>query len=166
MSQWDKILQSSVETGLKQEQERRIEILIRILSAVFDKALAYTNVILIAGYVAFFTVWGNVKSLLSPTEMRLTALSVTISLLVFVAWEVTKMILSSRNLKGLLEVVNSTPQDFDSKLRRQQERERRFNIRFLRFWPVVLVFTILPALVGVIVLIWTFVRGLLFATPN
>jgi hypothetical protein len=43
------------------DREKRIEAATRITAALYDKAAAYTNLVIIAGYAAFFAVWGNIK---------------------------------------------------------------------------------------------------------
>lgn len=43
------------------ELEKRIDNVVKIMAALYDKAAAYSNLIIIAGYAAFFAVWSNVK---------------------------------------------------------------------------------------------------------
>lgn len=45
--------------------EKRVENVVKIMAALYDKAAAYTNLIIIAGYAAFFAIWGNVKTFLT-----------------------------------------------------------------------------------------------------
>ena len=65
---------------LQVEQDKRKEEIVKIMAALYDKAAAYTNLIIIAGYAAFFAVWGNVKAQLGKREMLYAALFITISL--------------------------------------------------------------------------------------
>lgn len=56
------------------EHEKKIEEIVKIMAALYDKAAAYTNLIIIAGYAAFFAVWGNIKGQLGKREMLYAAL--------------------------------------------------------------------------------------------
>jgi hypothetical protein len=150
---------------LKDAHDKRIEDLTKILSTLYDKAAAYTNLIMAAGYAAFFAVWANMKTLMSPTQMRVSALAMTLSLFVFVGWELTKMIRTSFNLKKQLDLTSVEQQEFIQKLMEYQKVERAFNVKFLDVWPYVLVAAIVPALVAVGTLLLAFGVGL-FAESN
>ena len=83
------------------EHEKRIEAVVRIMAALYDKAAAYTNLVVIAGYAAFFAVWANIKGLLPKREMMYAALFMTISLICFVLWETAKMVMTTVQLNSL-----------------------------------------------------------------
>jgi hypothetical protein len=57
------------------EVEKKIENVVKIMAALYDKAAAYMNLIIIAGYAAFFAVWANVKAQLGKREMLYAACS-------------------------------------------------------------------------------------------
>jgi ABC-type branched-subunit amino acid transport system permease subunit len=90
----------------------------------------------------------------------LTAFCITFSLVFFVFFEVTKMIVNSKSLTGLTKVLNAPPQDFDKRLAEQQKAEQRMSIRLLKFWVVILALTVLPGLVAAAVLLSSFGRQL------
>lgn len=160
MAGMEGVVKQLSERALKDEHDKRIETMIKVMSALYDKSAAYTNIIMAAGYAGFFAVWSNMKEYMSPTEMRVSALCMLVSLLVFVLWEVTKMILTSRNLHRLLEVIQAPQTEFDTKLKKQQHDERVFNIGFLRAWRIVLVSAIAPALLAAVTLIYSFIAHL------
>lgn len=163
MADINRIVQELAERAQKQQQDERVDVIIKIMSALFDKAAAYTNIIIVAGYIAFFTVWGNMKESLSETEMLLSAFSITISLVFFVFLEVGKMIINSQSFRGLMKVINAPPDQFEKKLQEQQKAEQRLHIKVFRAWIVVLVLTVVPGLVGAGVLLWSFGRQLINA---
>lgn len=160
MAGMEDVIKQLSERALKEEHDRKVETMIKVLSTLYDKSAAYTNIIMAAGYAGFFTVWSNMKAYMSPAEMRVSAICMLVSLLVFVLWEVTKMILTSRNLHRLLEVLQSPQPEFDAKLKKQQHDERTFNIGFLRAWRIVLVSAIAPALLASATLIYSFITHL------
>jgi hypothetical protein len=148
------------EEALRKAHEKQVEDLIRVLSSLYDKAAAYTNLILAAGYAGFFAVWANVKVLMTPIELRISGLSMTLSLLVFVAWEITKMIYTSRSLTDLVKVSDADAQSIDQKLLEHEKHHRRINVRLLRVWVWILAATIIPAVIAVAVLLYVFISGL------
>lgn len=56
----------------KELLNQQMNILKDITAHVFSKATAYSNVIIIAGYVAFFAIWNHVKDQL-PEKLTLIA---------------------------------------------------------------------------------------------
>src|SRR5688572_20847673 len=78
--------------------EKIIETQIKIITASYDKAAAYTNLIVVAGYAAFFGLWTLTKPYL-PRELALwAALLMLLSAATFVVFEVYKMNVTSRDL--------------------------------------------------------------------
>jgi hypothetical protein len=146
--------------GARPEQEQMIETLIKIGSAQYDKAAAYANLIMAAAYAAFFAVWSNMKGLMSPSEMRLSALCMVVSLLVFVVWELTKMVLTSARMRGLAQLVQSPGFDFPAKLKQQQLADARFNLGVARAWPIALVASVVPGVCAGGILVWSFLSNL------
>lgn len=153
--------QEQHEKALKDAHEKRIDDFIEILSALYDKSAAYTNLIMAAGYAAFFAVWSNMKLLLTPLQMRVSALAMMLSLIVFVAWELTKMICTSLNLQKQFDVSQVERQQFDQKLNEYKKSERKFNVKFLAMWPFILVAAIVPAIIAASVLVYAFIADLL-----
>lgn len=160
MPDMQKIVEELAKKAQEREKDERVEVLIRVMSALFDKAMAYTNLIVLAGFAGFFAVWGSMKAHLSPVEMFTSALCITISLTVFIFWEVFGMVVRSKNLKELLRVLEVPPADFSRAMAQQQKTEQLRNIWVFRIWIVVLVFTVAPALVAAGLLIFSFGRQL------
>ena len=145
---------------LLDEYDKRIEDMIKIVSALYDKAAAYANLIMAAGYAAFFAVWANMKALMSPAQMRISALAMTVSLIIFVSWELTKMIRTSLSLKKQLDLANSEGEEFAKKFAEHQKEQRAVNVKFLAVWPYVLGAAIVPAVIAAGVLLYAFIGGL------
>jgi len=160
MADMQKVVEELAKKALERDKDERVEIIIRVTSALFDKAAAYTNLIIIAGFAGFFAVWSSMKVYLSPLEMFTSAFCVTVSLSVFIFWEVFGMLVRSRTLKELLKVLNTPAAEFQGALAKQQKTEQLRNIWVFRIWAVALFFTIAPALVAAGVLIFSFGRQL------
>src|SRR6266542_2059685 len=86
--------------ALSAEHEQRVEAAAKLIASLYDKAVAYTNVVIIAGYAAFFAVWANTKSYLGKRETLWAALLVLISILCYVSSETTKMHTPHTTLKN------------------------------------------------------------------
>ena len=65
------------------------------------------------------------KSYLSDVQMLGAAFCITLSLTVFIFWEVTKMVINSINTRRLLRVLNAPPEEFDRRLAEQQKEEQK-----------------------------------------
>lgn len=124
----------------------------------FKDAATYVNVIVIAGYAAIFTIWSNVKAIVSPMEIASVAALLLFSIVVFVAFELTKMIILSLSMRRNVAAAMRDPmiEDYLSKLiEAEQTGMQRMGI-FMKAWPLVLALTILPALTAAVVLFWKF----------
>jgi hypothetical protein len=118
--------QQQKEIELRRQQEETIQILIRIMSASYDKSVSYTNIFMIGGYASFFTVWAKSYEHFSRFYMGLAGVLMFISLLVFIVWELYKMIFYSTYFKDLYKVVEETkPNEFFKKLNQQQINEKK-----------------------------------------
>jgi uncharacterized membrane protein (DUF2068 family) len=68
-----------------------IESQIKIVSASYDKAVAYTNLIILGGYASFFGLWHLTKDYIGFKQALWAALLMLVSVCVFVFFEVYKM---------------------------------------------------------------------------
>jgi hypothetical protein len=146
------------------ELEKRIETVVKIMAALYDKAAAYTNLVIIAGYAAFFAVWGNMKGQLGKREMLYAALFMSISLIFFILWETIKMVITSITLKSLRKtVLEATPEHFNTKLVELNKAEARLHVKLMYFWFFVLAVTVGFGLLAGGILINGFLRELIYS---
>jgi hypothetical protein len=160
------LLQNAAEREEKRQAEELIEAQTKVVSAAYDKAAAYTNLIILAAYAGFFGLWQLAREYITQEQALWAALSMLVSVAVFVLFEVWKMYLSSRSLLGLTRILTS-PQNQKS-IRRlvgeiekhgSQERQRIVSLGYV--WHVVLGLTVASGLLGVGVLGWALILGLL-----
>jgi hypothetical protein len=64
---------------------------VEIQSQLFDKAATYSNLIMVAGYAGVFTIWGNIKTQLTPATNLWIALLLGFSLCAFICYQIFKM---------------------------------------------------------------------------
>jgi hypothetical protein len=157
--------------ALSQQERDRIskeiiETQIKILSALYDKAVAYTSVIIFGGYASFFGLWSLTKVYLSPGLARLAALLMLLSVLTFVLFEVFKMVVTSRSLYRQ-SLILSDPKGLNDPsilLRRLQDfsqAERKASIPFMRVWVVNVAIAVSTGLAAAGILLYCFVSGLI-----
>ncbi|MBA2658961.1 MAG: hypothetical protein H0U72_05295 [Nitrosospira sp.] len=131
------------------------------MSVLYDKSATYVNIIMAVGYAGFFAVWSNMKVYMSTFDMRISALCMLTSIILFAMWEVTKMIITSHKLHGMQEVINASPAEFNAKLAAQQHGAAILHVQVMKWWPIVLFLTIVTALVATSILIYSFIINLL-----
>ena len=139
---------------------------VEILSAAYDKAMAYTNLIMIAGYVSFFTMWSFTREYLSKGQVLWSALIMTVSIVVFVSYEVLKMIVSSRTLLRFNRAISdpalqTDPDALASALAKHQNEVQEQTVWLGRFWHVILVVTITTALIAIGIVFYGMICGLI-----
>ena len=144
----------------KSMQKQQIEALKEIISHTYSKSISYSNVIIIAGYVAFFSIWNFVKDKLSDTAMLYVALLGSLSAILFVLFEVYKMISGALHFRKLSKSLQQTkdPQTVITKL---QEDLKNFELRQHRFWIYMLIPTLLTGLLAAAILIYCIFSTLL-----
>lgn len=160
---FQKLLETLQKDQLEKIVEKDIEIKTRILSQAYDKAIAYTNMLIAAGYAAAFTVWSLTKNYLPEKAMIAVALGLTISLFTFCVWELFKMIYTSGELRKLGEVLlNKTePEKYFQEMSKIQSKANKDKIRLLRYWIAVLVVAISTGLGASMLLLYNFAANLL-----
>ena len=141
-------------------QKEQIEAFKEIITHMYSKSVSYSNVIIIAGYVAFFSVWNFVKDKLSGRAMLSVALLISLSAMLFVLFELYKMISSSFHFRKLSKSLQQMkdPQAVMAKL---QEDLKSFELRQHRFWIFMLIPTLLTGLSAAGILVYCIFSTLL-----
>ena len=135
-------------------------------SAAFDRAAAYTNVIVLAGYAGLFTIWGFQTDQLSHASGTLIAILLGVSLLAFVLFEVYKM---AHLVRLQMPVVNLIKQGHDDDPvswlqefeRLKSEQKVASLIAYFTIWIVTLVITLTTGLAAAGLLFYNFAAYLL-----
>jgi hypothetical protein len=75
-----------------EELEKLTKFFADVQASAFSQAIIFTNVITAAGYAGAFALWNMVRGQLPPAASLWVVISLGISLLVFIAWNVFQMI--------------------------------------------------------------------------
>jgi len=153
--------QAEREKAYQAELTKRIDFYIKLVSGHYEKAAAYTNIVIGAGYAAAFAIWGFVKQELTQTESIAAATLLLLSLLLFIINEVVNMISNARSMQRFSNVINLDPSQFDAEVINVTRQNQLEQIRLKRFWQLQLVATILLAVASVSFLLRGFARILI-----
>jgi len=156
--------------GLNIDAERRvaetlIEATTKFISVEYEKAMAYTNLIILAGYGAYFGLWQVTKGNITKRQAMWSALLMLASLVVFVIFQLWSLYFRSRSLLERVRIMHD-PENRASGTRllaafaENDSVERRRSVRSGRVWHWVFMFTAISGLAGEGVLAWAFVVSL------
>lgn len=142
-----------------------------LIGVLYDRAHAYTNAIILAGYAAFFAIWSFTRDMVPDRPELLAALLMTISCAVFVGWELLQMISRTWTLLKVTAAFGRSSRDAEALQRLAAYGDNgggTGNMRTTMFaWSVVLVVTVGTGVSAAGILVWAFIvelwQGL--ATP-
>lgn len=104
-----------------------------LICSAYSQEMAYTNLIIGAGYAGFFATWAFTRKLLPDQLVLWSALFISISLISFVGFEVYKTFYMSRDNLELGEAV-SHPDQFERLIREYQQKHQARIIKFGKIW--------------------------------
>jgi hypothetical protein len=146
--------------GLKQFQsdvqyDKQVQTALEIMNRMQVGHAAYTNLVIAAGYAAYFALWSTLKGDLPSWLYALSGMLMTLSLLTFMVWEIMKMIWSAVAFRHIENRLASRPASSEAVTQWQKEI-LAFDRRVNRIWIWFLAPTILFGLIGGLCLIGFF----------
>jgi len=162
-------LSEVVELLARQQREKQAaemaEAQNKLITLSYDKAAAYTTVIVFGGYAGFFAIWQLSKEHLSKGQALWAALLVLLSLLAFVLFEVIKMIVVTRSIFKRAAVlrlpeVQGNPERLLAELNALNDVQNVGLRAFMVFWVITLIVAVGGALIGAAILGFAFISGL------
>lgn len=145
-----------------QADEKLVKNMVEITSKTFDRATAYANVVLVAGYAGGFTIWSFTRAQIPLKANLVIGLALLISVATFVAFEVVKTTVTSALVyrqAGLLQSVRSNADKIVAMGAISSAHSVTME-RFLVFWIVSWVVSVFGALLALSLLAWNFLAGL------
>ena len=132
----------------------------KLYGVLYDKATAYTNLLMGAGFAAYFGVWSLVRPFLTRRQTLLAAVLMLLSLAAFVFFELWKGVVTGvatqRRAKGLFGQdgeSESDPERFIAKIQAFENANTADALRFSRVWPWAWGASVLFGLAGFCVLL-------------
>ncbi len=143
---------------MQAQQRAQINAIKEIVTHSYSRSAAYTNLILVAGYAAFFTVWKAMKSDLNEILILLSGLLVLVSVLLFVFFEVYGMFVRTLHFGDLQRKLAQKPSP--TFVQEIQAAEKELMAKAFRVWRIIFVPTVLLGMVGGLLLAVAFGYGL------
>jgi hypothetical protein len=150
-------LSNSQPTNTNQQDARQnnpFDQFIKAQLQLFEKGESYSKVIILLGYAGIFAVWNYVKDVLTVKGMMLSAISVGISLLVYVSWEIMLMYGRATAHNNFNRLIFKTPEEFAKAYEEFSENNRKQMVADVRFWRVMLLITIGFGYAGTLLLLY------------
>jgi hypothetical protein len=91
------------------EYENQVEAAQHLIERLQSNLRTYTHLIVAAGYAGFFAFWSMLREGMPPWLYALAGLLITISLVLFIGWEVAKMIWGAIHLNRVQKNLVSKP---------------------------------------------------------
>ncbi len=136
-----------------------IEKIEKAISASYDKALAYSKVILGLGYAALLAIWSGTKQVMSEPLLIASALLIVMSILAYITFEIGSMVLNSwMHWKWYKAISHSGVR---AAIQQNEDRQRRSYPLVMKVWLVTAIFAVLTGLGAAGILIYAFCRRLL-----
>lgn len=157
ISALQKAVNQLLEKQKKDNAQKQIDVIADMMSTAFDKSMVYSNAIMIAGYAGIFGIWSYVRDKITSNASVCIALFLGISISVFIAFELYKMVMYSiSSMKQLSIIKYELPPDvFFEKL---QELKRRNNSNSMKFmfilWVVSFFISVFFAIAALVVLFY------------
>jgi len=136
---------------------------IELLSNAFERARAYTNLVILGGYAGAFTIWNFSRPILTNHGLVGVALLLTVSLTTFVFFEVFQMYFLTRIfLKHRAILIASVPgKEFLRRHERYRAESNAATVRVLLvIWSIALSVCVLTALLALGILLEAFFAAL------
>lgn len=110
-----------------------------IFTHAYGKASSYSNLIIVAGYVGFFSFWASLKKDLPEWAILASGFCILLSLLIFIGFELYKMVSISIKMNRISTRLNKPGQQTLSEI---QAIESEGALSAARIW----VFTVIPTI--------------------
>ncbi|WP_439125146.1 hypothetical protein GKKCFE_17575 [Pseudomonas sp. E141] len=136
------------------EEDKHVALLMQLNEKQMASAATYTNLILVAGYAGFFGFWSTLSLRLPLWLYSLCGLLALFSLMLFVSWEIVKMIWSNFHIAKTNSMIKAIG---GAKLLQLFEASQlQYQIRSQRVWWVFLLPAVLSGLAAGFLLIGFF----------
>jgi hypothetical protein len=127
--------------------QRQIAAQNELISYLYEKSQQYVTVVVAGAYAGYFVTLSTVSARFSDAELRLSALLMTISLTIFVVWEVLNVAyIGWQNLRGKFSTESPA--------------------WYKRTWPIVIAASLLTAIAAVGFSIYSYTSNLISPPPT
>ncbi len=140
-------------------EARHLKDIVDLQSSMYDKASTYTKLIIGLGYGGFFAVWSGTKQHLSPKSLVASALFETVSLVLFIVFEIWQALIMSHLSIEFTNTVKNRP-DVALALETHNRKAVKLMQPLFSAWKFVFPVSALTGLAGAGILIYAFIVSL------
>lgn len=133
--------------------------IVDLQSSMYDKAATYTKLIIGLGYGGFFAVWSGTKQHLSPMALVGSALLETVSLVLFIVFEIWQAMIMSYLSIQFTNTVKNHP-DISAALQTHYRKAAKLIQPLFSAWKFVFPVSAVTGLAGAGILIYAFIVSL------
>jgi hypothetical protein len=90
------------------EHDKDVATLMQLNEKLMTQATNYTNLVMVAGYAGYFAFWSTLITKLPNWLYALSGLLALLSLLLFISWEVTKMIWGNAHMNRTNKIITAS----------------------------------------------------------
>jgi hypothetical protein len=134
--------------------------IVALQAILYEKAATYTKVILSLGYGGFFIAWSGTKQYLSPRIIIASALCETVSLFIFIIFEIWQVSIANTLSIKFSREVTSPGADVPAALKTHRAEVQRLYGTMFAAQPIIFWACAFTGLTGGLLLIYAFVAGL------
>lgn len=135
-------------------RDRRLDRLVARHAEQMNRAKEYTNIIIVAGYAAFFGLWAGIAQDIDVRARATAAALLTLSLMAFISWEIISMYYRAESHKPFNELLLQTPyeSEFEDSWDAAVAANERIYNRYIKAWPWFLIISVFTGLCGAAIL--------------
>jgi len=130
-----------------------------ILAYVYEKAVAYTNLVIIGGYAGMFAIWQLMRTRFALSQELIVAALMTSSIILFVGFEVYKMISNAYFYRQLDRVISSQVPELE-RAHAWQIAWKNHGAKEAKVWIYFLVPTVITGFGAGFLLLWNFIAAI------
>ena len=154
----------SVDSPSEELIEKVREIQVGILTRAFDRTSAYVNLLIVAGYAGAFAIWGFTNEDMTSRGRAAIALFLTVSLALYVIWEVYLMLFITKYTFRQRDVLVKSlpPKEFLAAINELQQQSDHETVKnLIPLWRIAFALIVASALIAFALLAYSFLSTLL-----
>lgn len=119
---------------------------------MYDASVTYNQVVVLAGYAAYFAVWSAVTDEIPPWVLLLSGGLILCSVIIYVGWTVANMIFLKSANERILGQVAGGPMGFHERALAAELQNIEASRKIMKYWKPVLVSAGSSAFIGAVLL--------------
>lgn len=140
------------------KNDQQIEAFIQLNEKLMGHATNYTNLIMVAGYAGFFAFWSTLTGKIPAWLFSTCGLLITLSLTLFISWELIKMFWSSSHMRKTQAILAQSRRP--ATVADYEKATREFSAAAHKVWMLFLIPSVTTGVLAAIMLVGFFCREL------